>query len=149
MQPQLDTDDCHGKYVREGSSPRPPAQSCGIPLLEHHHPPLKFARRRHSDVPRHDESGYTHYKDMQKVALANAVREFETELESRCGVAHLEIENQRLIVQHYSQSKLSQQELADLQKATHFDKKELQQWYKGARRVEPVDWTTTEHMQVS
>ena len=30
-----------------------------------------------------------------------------------------------------SQSKLSQQELADLQKATHFDKKELQQWYKG------------------
>jgi neuronal calcium sensor 1 len=26
---------------------------------------------------------------------------------------------------------LSQQELADLQKATHFDKKELQQWYKG------------------
>jgi Ca2+-binding EF-hand superfamily protein len=33
-----------------------------------------------------------------------------------------------------SQSKLSQQELADLQKATHFDKKELQQWYKGAHR---------------
>jgi hypothetical protein len=31
----------------------------------------------------------------------------------------------------YSQSKLSQQELVDLQKATHFDKKELQQWYKG------------------
>ncbi|QIW98885.1 hypothetical protein AMS68_004403 [Peltaster fructicola] len=30
-----------------------------------------------------------------------------------------------------SQSKLSQQELSDLQKATHFDKKELQQWYKG------------------
>ena len=29
------------------------------------------------------------------------------------------------------QSKLSQQELAELQKATHFDKKELQQWYKG------------------
>jgi Ca2+-binding EF-hand superfamily protein len=34
-------------------------------------------------------------------------------------------------VSHHSQSKLSQQELADLQKATHFDKKELQQWYKG------------------
>ena len=30
-----------------------------------------------------------------------------------------------------SQSKLSQQELVELQKATHFDKKELQQWYKG------------------
>ncbi|KAL9053262.1 MAG: hypothetical protein Q9162_004870 [Coniocarpon cinnabarinum] len=30
-----------------------------------------------------------------------------------------------------SQSKLSQQELQDLQDATQFDKKELQQWYKG------------------
>lgn len=36
-----------------------------------------------------------------------------------------------LIVGFYSQSKLTQQELTDLQKATHFDKKELQQWYKG------------------
>lgn len=33
------------------------------------------------------------------------------------------------------QSKLSQQELIDLQKATHFDKKELQQWYKGTLLV--------------
>jgi hypothetical protein len=31
-----------------------------------------------------------------------------------------------------SQSKLSADQLAELQKATHFDKKELQQWYKGA-----------------
>lgn len=30
-----------------------------------------------------------------------------------------------------SQSKLSQEELIQLQKSTHFDKKELQQWYKG------------------
>lgn len=37
----------------------------------------------------------------------------------------------RLIVRYHSQSKLTQQELSDLQKATHFDKKELQQWYKG------------------
>ncbi len=29
------------------------------------------------------------------------------------------------------QSKLSQEQLAELQKSTHFDKKELQQWYKG------------------
>ena len=29
------------------------------------------------------------------------------------------------------QSKLSQEELNQLQKDTHFDKKELQQWYKG------------------
>lgn len=36
-----------------------------------------------------------------------------------------------LTVCFHSQSKLSQQELVELQKATHFDKKELQQWYKG------------------
>ncbi|KAJ4270416.1 Calcium-binding protein NCS-1 [Fusarium torreyae] len=30
-----------------------------------------------------------------------------------------------------SQSKLSQDQLVELQKSTHFDKKELQQWYKG------------------
>lgn len=30
------------------------------------------------------------------------------------------------------QSKLSQEQLVELQKSTHFDKKELQQWYKGA-----------------
>lgn len=30
-----------------------------------------------------------------------------------------------------SQSKLSPTQLDELQRATHFDKKELQQWYKG------------------
>ena len=44
---------------------------------------------------------------------------------------HVVLEVDRLILQFHSQSKLSQQELAELQKATHFDKKELQQWYKG------------------
>ncbi|KFG87936.1 calcium sensor NCS-1 [Metarhizium anisopliae] len=33
-----------------------------------------------------------------------------------------------------SQSKLSQEQLTELQNSTHFDKKELQQWYKGAYR---------------
>ncbi|KAJ2977663.1 hypothetical protein NQ176_g4244 [Zarea fungicola] len=33
-----------------------------------------------------------------------------------------------------SQSKLSQEQLVELQKSTHFDKKELQQWYKGMLR---------------
>lgn len=32
----------------------------------------------------------------------------------------------------YRQSKLSPTQLDELQRATHFDKKELQQWYKGA-----------------
>ncbi|KAL8964437.1 MAG: hypothetical protein Q9183_004447 [Haloplaca sp. 2 TL-2023] len=33
----------------------------------------------------------------------------------------------------FNQSKLSQDELAQLMKSTHFDKKELQQWYKGTK----------------
>ena len=35
------------------------------------------------------------------------------------------------LIRLLSQSKLSQEELNQLQKDTHFDKKELQQWYKG------------------
>lgn len=34
------------------------------------------------------------------------------------------------------QSKLSPTQLEELQRATHFDKKELQQWYKGALQAE-------------
>jgi hypothetical protein len=37
------------------------------------------------------------------------------------------------------QSKLSPTQLDELQKATHFDKKELQQWYKGTWEWERVD----------
>jgi hypothetical protein len=40
-------------------------------------------------------------------------------------------ENSILIFVMYSHSELSQDELIQLQKETHFDKKELQQWYKG------------------
>lgn len=34
------------------------------------------------------------------------------------------------------QSKLSPTQLDELQRATHFDKKELQQWYKGMREID-------------
>lgn len=34
----------------------------------------------------------------------------------------------------FRQSKLSPQQLEELQKSTHFDKKELQQWYKGGEQ---------------
>lgn len=112
-----------------------------VSLLHQHHPPLKFARLHHADIPNHDNPGYTDYRAARDGALANAVREFELELGARSAVDHICLENEKLIVRHCSQSKLSQQELADLQKATHFDKKELQQWYKGA----PV---TPEHMRV-
>jgi hypothetical protein len=53
-------------------------------------------------------------------------------LRKSTGLSYAEIKEDVLTLHpHHSQSKLSQQELSDLQKATHFDKKELQQWYKG------------------
>ncbi len=61
---------------------------------------------------------------------------------------YVNLENEKLIVRYYSQSKLSQQELADLQKATHFDKKELQQWYKGMW-VAQNNWAIVKARQVS
>ena len=36
------------------------------------------------------------------------------------------------VLMRFSQSKLSQEQLNQLQRDTHFDKKELQQWYKGS-----------------
>lgn len=35
------------------------------------------------------------------------------------------------LTENLRQSKLSQEQLSELQRSTHFDKKELQQWYKG------------------
>jgi hypothetical protein len=114
------------------SLPHVPRAAYDMPLLEHRHAPLKFARQHNVTVPHYHEPGYAHYSAARRVALTNAVGALWNELASRSPVAYLHLENEKLIVQHYSQSKLSQQELADLQKATHFDKKELQQWYKGA-----------------
>jgi hypothetical protein len=108
-----------------------PTASPKIVLLEREHPPLRFARRRPSNAPSHGDPEYARYKCRQHVALANAAKELWNALSSRSAVDSLVLENQKLIVRCHSQSKLSQQELADLQKATHFDKKELQQWYKG------------------
>ncbi|KAJ4366529.1 Calcium-binding protein NCS-1 [Ascochyta clinopodiicola] len=118
-----------------------------VPLLEREHPPLNFARLRQVAIPHHTHAGYVHYKAALSVALANAVSEFWKELASRSAVEHLKLENEKLIVRYYSQSKLSQQELADLQKATHFDKKELQQWYKGFLKDCPSGMLTKEEFQ--
>ncbi|KAF2027219.1 EF-hand [Setomelanomma holmii] len=132
---------------RRGSQPHIPLGAQDLPLLEHSHSPLNFARLHHAQVPHHDEPGYAHYRTARDGALVAAVRAFEKELGARCTAEYFEIENQRLIVRHYSQSKLSQQELADLQKATHFDKKELQQWYKGFLKDCPSGMLTKEEFQ--
>ncbi|CAI7632900.1 hypothetical protein PCG10_006836 [Penicillium crustosum] len=46
-----------------------------------------------------------------------------------------------------SQSKLSPTQLDELQRATHFDKKELQQWYKGFLKDCPSGTLTKEEFQ--
>jgi hypothetical protein len=122
------------------SQPRPAPSAQRVSILDHRYPLLNFARRHHAEVPRPDGPGYTHYKAARDSALANAVRAFEKELGARCAVEHIQLESTILIVR-YSQSKLSQQELADLQKATHFDKKELQQWYKGVHSSTKSRWS--------
>lgn len=88
------------------------------------------ARRRPKRIPRHTSMDYQDWKKQQMLALKAAVNHTEQESWNSDTGAHLTIGPDELTV-HYSQSKLSQQELIDLQKATHFDKKELQQWYKG------------------
>ena len=116
------------------SSEHIPLGTRDIPLLAHEHPPLKFARQHHKDashVPHHHEPGYDHYCTARDVTLLCGIKSLEKDMWTHTPIAYLSLENTTLIVYYHSQSKLSQQELADLQKATHFDKKELQQWYKG------------------
>jgi hypothetical protein len=71
----------------------------------------------------------------QECALKIGINDFEREITKSTGVSHFEITADKLTLHRHSQSKLSQQELIDLQKATHFDKKELQQWYKGTENA--------------
>ncbi|OAL01469.1 EF-hand [Phaeosphaeriaceae sp. SRC1lsM3a] len=135
------------EHTRHGPRPHIAYGAHHVPLLARRRPPLNFARLHHAEVPHHDDAGYTHYKTARDGALANAVRELEQELGARSDVDHICLESEKLIVRHYSQSKLSQQELADLQKATHFDKKELQQWYKGFLKDCPSGMLTKEEFQ--
>ncbi|OCL08650.1 EF-hand [Glonium stellatum] len=118
-----------------------------IPLLSHKHPPLRFARPRPLHIPQPGESGYGHYLEHRERAFEMAVRSMEHELALRSPVDYIVLKVDRLILQFHSQSKLSQQELADLQKATHFDKKELQQWYKGFLKDCPSGMLTKEEFQ--
>jgi len=92
---------------------------------------LNFARKRPKHIPRPESGSYHQYKITQLITLRNAVNQRNHELSARTGVLYMIFASDELIIEPDSQSKLSQQELSDLQKATHFDKKELQQWYKG------------------
>jgi Ca2+-binding EF-hand superfamily protein len=90
------------------------------------------ARSRPKHIPRHTSDDYLDYAVNRDTAFRTAVHHLEQELGTHSPISHLSLRTYTLTLHpHTSQSKLSAQELSDLQKATHFDKKELQQWYKG------------------
>lgn len=107
--------------------------------------PIKRARAhtRSAMVPRSISERHPRWMKKVGIALEIAVTNLVEGLSSRWPVdsitflptgrvsVHLRETDYADFGNDYSQSKLSQQELVDLQKATHFDKKELQQWYKG------------------
>jgi hypothetical protein len=90
------------------------------------------ARSRPKHIPRHTSDDYLDYAVNRDTALRTAIHHLEQELGTHSTISHISLRTDTLTLHpHTSQSKLSAQELSDLQKATHFDKKELQQWYKG------------------
>jgi len=119
-----------------------PAQGDGIAIIGS----VNRARRRPSRVPRPDSLSYATYKAKQEFALKIGVHGLQEEVAKSTGVGKMEVLREKLTVHFRSQSKLSQQELSDLQKATHFDKKELQQWYKGELVAEVAHAVLSNHM---
>ncbi|KAH0387478.1 neuronal calcium sensor 1, partial [Aureobasidium melanogenum] len=106
------------------------------------------ARPRPKHIPRHTSENYLDYAVNRDTALRTAVHHLEQELGTHSQISHITLRTDTLTLHpHTSQSKLSAQELSDLQKATHFDKKELQQWYKGFLKDCPSGMLTKEEFQ--
>lgn len=103
---------------------------------------INTARRRPSHVPRVSSESYPAFREKQKTAMRICLEDLKAQLHKATAVLGVEFcehgKGVKLTFGPDRQSKLSQQELQDLQKATHFDKKELQQWYKGMRLVGPA-----------
>lgn len=129
----------HPDHVDQPSSPNKgghdkahiPLGTSHVPLLSRPDTRLNFAKLHHSPPPQPSDPDYSHYLAKRERAFESAVKSLEAQLSLRCPVSHIQLGSGRLTFRFHSQSKLSQQELIDLQAATHFDKKELQQWYKG------------------
>ncbi|KJX95871.1 putative neuronal calcium sensor 1 protein [Zymoseptoria brevis] len=105
------------------------------------------ARPRPFRIPRSESYSYPAFKAKQECALKIGFNDFQREITESTGVSRMELKPDKLTVHPHSQSKLSQQELIDLQKATHFDKKELQQWYKGFLKDCPSGMLTKSEFQ--
>ncbi|CAD0053109.1 unnamed protein product, partial [Aureobasidium pullulans] len=105
------------------------------------------ARQRPKHIPRHTSNSYMDYALHRTTALRTAIHHLEQELGAHSPISHMSLGTDKLTLHpHPSQSKLSQQELGELQKATHFDKKELQQWYKDMKDC-PSGMLTKEEFQ--
>ena len=127
---------------REDMSTGSPARDEAIAFIGS----VNRARRRPSRVPSPDSLSYPTYKAKQEFALKIGVHGLQEEVAKSTGVGKMEVLKGKLTVHFRSQSKLSQQQLSDLQKATHFDKKELQQWYKGELAAEVAHAPLTEQL---
>lgn len=111
-----------------GHSPTDPASDRGPSI----NGAVNYARPRPVHLPPTSSPDYHEFKKRDGHVFRVTRHELDREIRKMTGVACIWVDEHVLTVHHcFSQSKLSQQELVDLQKATHFDKKELQQWYKG------------------
>ncbi|CZT14346.1 probable regulator of phosphatidylinositol-4-OH kinase protein [Ramularia collo-cygni] len=126
-----------------------------MPTVDEHSPTTRrisiaghAARPRPCHIPRCESQSYPSFKAKQECALLIGLKEFAREFARSTGITHTDTSTDMLTVNYsHSQSKLSQQELLDLQKATHFDKKELQQWYKGFLKDCPSGMLTKSEFQ--
>lgn len=147
----LDAEQSHGKRRQ------PPPSSSQRPLLSTvsssssgnlpsslSHLPLHLSKSAEGKVgcnfgrqhPEHqptdaDAPGHDQWRQKRDQALLIAANGLEEQRRRFCLFDCIVFEKLRLTFNAKSQSKLSTQDLSELQKATKFDKKELQQWYKG------------------
>lgn len=99
------------------------APACTRPLSKHHRA-LLTAQHYHHHLKSINTLDLTYLRHIPRLPERGGTQEHHLHYRRRKMVNVLKL-------LRGSQSKLSSQELGDLQKATHFDKKELQQWYKG------------------
>lgn len=116
--PDADSDDDPTQHERKASLPAE----------------IKHARPRPFRIPRVVSQSYPAFHSKQVAALRIGITDLGQKIRESTGILQFKLDSEKVVLTKHgvdSQSKLTQQELSDLQKATHFDKKELQQWYKG------------------
>ena len=132
MNSQEEVEKVHDTYLDEEDTNKQSPESPDKDRRPSINGAINHARPRPAHIPRPVSQSYPTFKGKQECALMIGIHQtFDQEIGNSATISHMEIGKDKLTIYYRSQSKLSQQELQDLQKATHFDKKELQQWYKG------------------